>query len=137
MWTTTMKNFFSLITKWKLKSEGLIILGTLSQVFFLLIFLFCVNFAIFSHVKPWFMIPLVPLSSFVQRNKSPDSSLPSGSIMWLRMIQWVQHHLGESFSMFTVITVWMLNGEWHDNCSRGKGFREHKFDSLISCLFLK
>lgn len=27
------------------------------------------------------MIPLVALSSFVQRNKSPDSSLPSGSIM--------------------------------------------------------
>ncbi len=35
--------------------------------------------AIFSHLKKLFGIPLVTLSSFMLRNKSPGSSLPSGS----------------------------------------------------------
>ncbi len=52
--------------KWKLKSEGLVISGTLSKVH---CFWISVTFAIFSHLKPWFSIPLVPRSSFVQRKK--------------------------------------------------------------------
>ncbi len=42
---------------------------------------FYVSVAIFSHLKQWFVIPLVPLTSFGQRNMYTDSYLPSGSIV--------------------------------------------------------